>query len=176
MSFSCSQSLDGSFPPTPAEDRGSQRLSWSNLLQRLTELNGLSHRDAADHFCRSETGELGLKIVNVLLKWEWLFFLTGLLFFFRLCGRFVPFRLRQQFLLLSSGGDLGCRGRGPHHREPPQRITPPVLLQTPHTCKSHANHQWRTAALSCQWTLWPEGGADWAVCGQGRPGITVRGG
>uniref|UniRef100_A0A8C7ZSQ9 DNA damage-inducible transcript 4 protein n=1 Tax=Oryzias sinensis TaxID=183150 RepID=A0A8C7ZSQ9_9TELE len=59
MSFSCSQSLDGSFPPTPAEDRpGSQRLSWSNLLQRLTELNGLSHRDAADQFCRSETGSV----------------------------------------------------------------------------------------------------------------------
>ncbi|XP_024152212.1 DNA damage-inducible transcript 4 protein [Oryzias melastigma] len=56
MSSSCSQSLDGSFPPTPAEDRGSQRLSWSNLLQRLTELNGLSPRD--DHYCRSESGSV----------------------------------------------------------------------------------------------------------------------
>ncbi|KAI3363245.1 hypothetical protein L3Q82_011876 [Scortum barcoo] len=58
MSFSCNQSLDGSFPPSPAEDRGSKRLSWSSLLQRLTELKGVSHR-AADHQCsRSETGSV----------------------------------------------------------------------------------------------------------------------
>lgn len=40
MSFSCNQSLDGSFPPSPAEDRSQNRLSWSNLLQRLVELKG----------------------------------------------------------------------------------------------------------------------------------------
>lgn len=58
MSFSCNHSLDGSFPPSPAEDRGSKRLSWGNLLQRLTELKGINHRVAADHQCsRSETGE-----------------------------------------------------------------------------------------------------------------------
>ncbi|XP_059215560.1 DNA damage-inducible transcript 4 protein-like [Centropristis striata] len=57
MSFSCDQSLDGSFPPSPAEDRGSKRLSWSSLLQRLTELKGINQRVTADHLCsRSETG------------------------------------------------------------------------------------------------------------------------
>lgn len=59
MSFSCNHSLDGSFPPSPAEDnRGSQRLSWGSLLQRLTELKGISQRVTTDHQCsRSETGE-----------------------------------------------------------------------------------------------------------------------
>ncbi|KAM6916177.1 DNA damage-inducible transcript 4 protein-like [Xenentodon cancila] len=58
MSYSCNQSLDGSFPPSPAEDRGSQRLSWSSLLQRLTELKGVNQRVEADHDCRSETGSV----------------------------------------------------------------------------------------------------------------------
>ncbi|XP_072292799.1 DNA damage-inducible transcript 4 protein-like [Eucyclogobius newberryi] len=40
MSFSINQSLDGSFPPSPAEDRGLNRLSWGSLLQRLVELKG----------------------------------------------------------------------------------------------------------------------------------------
>ncbi|XP_043993347.1 DNA damage-inducible transcript 4 protein-like isoform X1 [Gambusia affinis] len=53
MSFSCNQSLDGSFPPSPAEGRSSQRLSWSNLLQKLAELKGLNQR-----YCRSETGSV----------------------------------------------------------------------------------------------------------------------
>ncbi|XP_053189217.1 DNA damage-inducible transcript 4 protein-like [Scomber japonicus] len=60
MSFSCNHSLDGSFPPSPAEDnRGSQRLSWGSLLQRLTELKGISQRVTTDHQCsRSETGSV----------------------------------------------------------------------------------------------------------------------
>lgn len=64
MSFSCNHSLDGSFPPSPAEDRGSKRLSWGSLLQRLTELKGISQRVAADHQCsRSENGECCSSIV-----------------------------------------------------------------------------------------------------------------
>nr|XP_046257307.1 DNA damage-inducible transcript 4 protein-like [Scatophagus argus] len=59
MSFSCNNSLDGSFPPSPAEDRGSKRLSWGSLLQRLTELKGINQRVTADHQCsRSETGSV----------------------------------------------------------------------------------------------------------------------
>ncbi|XP_035519886.1 DNA damage-inducible transcript 4 protein-like [Morone saxatilis] len=59
MSFSCNHSLDGSFPPSPAEDRGSKRLSWGSLLQRLTELKGINQRVAADHQgSRSETGSV----------------------------------------------------------------------------------------------------------------------
>ncbi|KAM4599156.1 DNA damage-inducible transcript 4 protein-like [Fundulus diaphanus] len=58
MSFSCNQSLDGSFPPSPAEDRGSQRLSWSNLLQKLIELKGINQGATADQYCRSETGSV----------------------------------------------------------------------------------------------------------------------
>ncbi|XP_014910112.1 DNA damage-inducible transcript 4 protein-like [Poecilia latipinna] len=58
MSFSCNQSLDGSFPPSPAEGRSSQRLSWSNLLQKLAELKGLNQRASADQYCRSETGSV----------------------------------------------------------------------------------------------------------------------
>lgn len=59
MSFSCDQSLDGSFPPSPAEDRRSNRLSWGSLLQKLTELKGNNQRATADHLSRnsSQTGE-----------------------------------------------------------------------------------------------------------------------
>ncbi|XP_068424547.1 DNA damage-inducible transcript 4 protein-like [Clinocottus analis] len=57
MSFSCNHSPDGSFPPSPAEDRGSKRLSWGSLLQRLTELKGQTI--TADHqWSRSETGSV----------------------------------------------------------------------------------------------------------------------
>ncbi|KAM3606753.1 uncharacterized protein V6R79_022661 [Siganus canaliculatus] len=58
MFFSASNSLDESFPPSPAEDRGSKRLSWGSLLQRLTELKGTSQRVSADQFSRSETGSV----------------------------------------------------------------------------------------------------------------------
>ncbi|XP_061693086.1 DNA damage-inducible transcript 4 protein-like isoform X2 [Syngnathoides biaculeatus] len=47
--MSCGHSLDGSFPPSPAEDGGgSKRLSWGSLLQRLAELKGLNHRRCND--------------------------------------------------------------------------------------------------------------------------------
>ncbi|XP_061601032.1 DNA damage-inducible transcript 4 protein-like [Cololabis saira] len=52
MSFSCNQSLDGSFPPSPAEDRSWQRLSWSSLLK------GVSHRLQVDQYSRSESGSV----------------------------------------------------------------------------------------------------------------------
>ncbi|XP_042358615.1 DNA damage-inducible transcript 4 protein-like [Plectropomus leopardus] len=59
MSFSSNHSLDGSFPPSPAEGRGSQRLSWGSLLQRLAELKGLNQRVTTDHQCSSsETGSV----------------------------------------------------------------------------------------------------------------------
>ncbi|XP_029306001.1 DNA damage-inducible transcript 4 protein-like [Cottoperca gobio] len=58
MSFSCNHSLDGSFPPSPAEGRGSKRLSWGSLLQRLTELKGINQRVTADQCSRSETGSV----------------------------------------------------------------------------------------------------------------------
>ncbi|XP_029925909.1 DNA damage-inducible transcript 4 protein-like [Myripristis murdjan] len=58
MSFSCDHSLDGSFPPSPAEDRGSKRLSWGNLLQRLAEVKGLNQRLTAEQCSRSETGSV----------------------------------------------------------------------------------------------------------------------
>ncbi|KAF1375682.1 hypothetical protein PFLUV_G00222740 [Perca fluviatilis] len=59
MSFSCNNSLYGSFPPSPAEDRGSKRLSWGRLLQRMTELKGISQRQAAGHQgSNSETGSV----------------------------------------------------------------------------------------------------------------------
>ncbi|CAL9687482.1 unnamed protein product [Knipowitschia caucasica] len=53
MSFSSNQSLDGSFPPSPAEDRSLKRLSWGSLLQRLVELKG-NQRD----YNWSETGSV----------------------------------------------------------------------------------------------------------------------
>lgn len=57
MSFSCNQSLDGSFPPSPAEDRGSNRLSWGSLLQRLVELK--VDQRVSDQQCNwSETGSV----------------------------------------------------------------------------------------------------------------------
>lgn len=58
MAFSCNQSLDGSFPPSPAEDRGFKRLSWGRVLHKLAELKGIDQRSPVDHPCsRSETGE-----------------------------------------------------------------------------------------------------------------------
>ncbi|CAI5654240.1 unnamed protein product [Oreochromis niloticus] len=56
--MSCNQSLDGSFPPSPSEDRGSQRLSWSSLLHKLTELKGHNQRVTEDQYCRSESGSM----------------------------------------------------------------------------------------------------------------------
>ncbi|XP_047459276.1 DNA damage-inducible transcript 4 protein-like [Mugil cephalus] len=58
MAFSCNQSLSGSFPPSPAEDRGSQRLSWGSLMQRLTELKGINQGVTTHQYCRSETGSV----------------------------------------------------------------------------------------------------------------------
>ncbi|KAG7511732.1 DNA damage-inducible transcript 4 protein-like [Solea senegalensis] len=69
-SFSFDNSLDGSFPPSPAEDRGSKRLSWGSLLQRLTELKGINQRVAADQCCRSESGSLA----DMSLEYESSFF------------------------------------------------------------------------------------------------------
>lgn len=59
MSFSCNQSLDGSFPPSPAEDRRSDRRSWGSLLQKLSELKGNNQRATADRLSSSssQTGE-----------------------------------------------------------------------------------------------------------------------
>ncbi|KAM4591996.1 DNA damage-inducible transcript 4 protein-like [Odontesthes bonariensis] len=56
--MSCNESLDESFPPSPAEDRGSQRLSWGSLLQSLAELKGIHQTATAEHYCRSETGSV----------------------------------------------------------------------------------------------------------------------
>lgn len=58
MSFSCNHSLDGSFPPSPAEDRASKRLSWSTLLQRLVELKGVNQGATTEQCCGSETGSV----------------------------------------------------------------------------------------------------------------------
>ncbi|XP_030011949.1 DNA damage-inducible transcript 4 protein-like [Sphaeramia orbicularis] len=59
MLFACNNSLNGSFPPSPTEDRGSNRQSWGSLLHRLVELKGLNHRDPADHhYSSSETGSI----------------------------------------------------------------------------------------------------------------------
>ncbi|KAE8280679.1 DNA damage-inducible transcript 4 protein [Larimichthys crocea] len=60
MSFSCDHSLDGSFPPSPAEDRVTKRLSWGSLLQKLTELKGINQSTVTvDQQCsRSETGSV----------------------------------------------------------------------------------------------------------------------
>ncbi|XP_040906314.1 DNA damage-inducible transcript 4 protein-like [Toxotes jaculatrix] len=71
MSFSCNHSLDGSFPPSPAEDRGSKRLSWGSLLQRLTELKGINQRVTADQCCGSETGSLADMSLS---EWDSTFF------------------------------------------------------------------------------------------------------
>uniref|UniRef100_A0A3Q3BHD1 DNA damage-inducible transcript 4 protein n=1 Tax=Kryptolebias marmoratus TaxID=37003 RepID=A0A3Q3BHD1_KRYMA len=42
------------FPPSPAEDRGSRSLSWSNLLLKLTELKGDKHKSCL-LLCASDT-------------------------------------------------------------------------------------------------------------------------
>ncbi|XP_061788227.1 DNA damage-inducible transcript 4 protein-like [Nerophis lumbriciformis] len=57
MSFSGEHSLDGSFPPSPTEDRGSKRLSWSNLLQKLTDLKSFN-QGLSTQQCNSETGSV----------------------------------------------------------------------------------------------------------------------
>ncbi|KAM3862529.1 DNA damage-inducible transcript 4 protein-like [Diretmus argenteus] len=58
MSFSCDHSMDGSFPPSPAEDRGSKRLSWGRLLQRLAEIKGVHQSLSAAQGSRSGTGSV----------------------------------------------------------------------------------------------------------------------
>ncbi|CAL8391066.1 unnamed protein product [Arctogadus glacialis] len=59
MSFSCSQSMDGSFPPSPVEDRVSKRLSVGSLLQRLAELKGTYQSGTTAEHCRkSPTGSV----------------------------------------------------------------------------------------------------------------------
>lgn len=69
MSFSCDHSLDGSFPPSPAEDRVTKRLSWGSLLQKLTELKGINQSTVTvDQQCsRSETGECCSLLSHCLL-------------------------------------------------------------------------------------------------------------
>ncbi|KAM9809176.1 DNA damage-inducible transcript 4 protein-like [Syngnathus typhle] len=53
--MSCAYSLDGSLPPSPAEDRGDpKRLSWGRLLQRLGNLKELNHRQCNN----SDTGSV----------------------------------------------------------------------------------------------------------------------
>ncbi|XP_077439080.1 DNA damage-inducible transcript 4 protein-like [Vanacampus margaritifer] len=53
--MSCAHSLDGSFPPSPAEDGGGlKRLSWGRLLQRLAELKRLNRRQCSN----SDTGSV----------------------------------------------------------------------------------------------------------------------
>ncbi|KAJ0067115.1 hypothetical protein NL108_012816 [Boleophthalmus pectinirostris] len=54
MPVSCNQSLDGSFPPSPVEDRALNRLSWSSLLHKLVELKG-NQREQCNW---SETGSV----------------------------------------------------------------------------------------------------------------------
>ncbi|KAL0964573.1 hypothetical protein UPYG_G00325820 [Umbra pygmaea] len=49
--LSNNNSLDESFPPSPDEDRGSKRLSWGNLVQRLTELKRNNQRLAENDTC-----------------------------------------------------------------------------------------------------------------------------
>ncbi|XP_028325148.1 DNA damage-inducible transcript 4 protein-like [Gouania willdenowi] len=58
MSWSFNHSLDGSCPPSPVEDRGSQGLSWGTLLHRLTEVKGTSQRLTTGHICNIETGSV----------------------------------------------------------------------------------------------------------------------
>lgn len=219
MSFSCNHSLDGSFPPSPAEDGGSKRLSWGSLLQRLTELKGINHRATADHQCsRSETGECGSLFVSggstVFFKiglthavakklYLWLHLLKhkgheltkhkelkgmqGVLlisrlsqaaqdfnlysFCFRICGRHVAVRVRQQFLLLPPGGDPGYRGCGNYNTNSEWCIRRPGLLQTHPTWLLTAQYQPRAAPPGRQRALRPERSCHRPVCGQGGPGL-----
>ncbi|KAJ8013834.1 hypothetical protein DPEC_G00033910 [Dallia pectoralis] len=58
--FSHNNSLDESLPPSPLEDRGFKRLSWGNMVQKLTELKRINHRHAENDQCasNSETGSV----------------------------------------------------------------------------------------------------------------------
>ncbi|KAK6293780.1 DNA damage-inducible transcript 4 protein-like [Coregonus clupeaformis] len=62
MSFTSSHnnSLDDSFSPSPQDDLGSQRLSWGNLVQKLTVLKRINQRLADKDHCswNSETGSV----------------------------------------------------------------------------------------------------------------------
>lgn len=95
------------------------------------------------------------------------------IFFFRILGRHVSVRIRQQFPLVSPGGDLGCRSCSKHNTKPSWCIIQSWLLQTHPTWLSAAQHQPRVAPLGLQRTLWPQGSPRWPVCGQGRPGPPV---
>lgn len=59
FTFSYNNSLDDRFPSSPQEDLGSQRLSWGNLVQKLTVIKRINQRLAdKDHRSwNSDTGE-----------------------------------------------------------------------------------------------------------------------
>uniref|UniRef100_H3CTA1 DNA damage-inducible transcript 4 protein n=1 Tax=Tetraodon nigroviridis TaxID=99883 RepID=H3CTA1_TETNG len=60
MSPSCNRPVDGSLPPSPAEQRRSQRLSWGSLLQKLGELKGNNQRAAAGRLSSSSSQTVAL--------------------------------------------------------------------------------------------------------------------
>ncbi|XP_010887385.1 DNA damage-inducible transcript 4 protein-like [Esox lucius] len=60
FTFSHNNSLDESFPPSPEQDSVSKRLSWGNMVQKLTELKRINQRMADNDQCtrNSETGSV----------------------------------------------------------------------------------------------------------------------
>lgn len=95
-------------------------------------------------------------------------------FVFRVGGGHLLVRIRQQLLLLPSGGSPGCRRRSNDIPEPHRRLECPGLLQTRLTQLTAAQHQPAAAPPGCQRTLRPQGSTDWPVRGQRGPGPPVR--
>ncbi|CAF98649.1 unnamed protein product [Tetraodon nigroviridis] len=181
MSPSCNRPVDGSLPPSPAEQRRSQRLSWGSLLQKLGELKGNNQRAAAGRLSSSssQTGEsspdpnrtfvLGFIHSTTSTAHKIRAFIFKSCFVrFRLCCRHVPAGVRELFLVLPPGGDPGSRGRPAHQPEPAGGVLQPGLLQTPLPRPPAPQHQPGAAASGLQRALRPQGGS-------GRPVVWTGG-
>lgn len=90
------------------------------------------------------------------------------------CCRHVPVGTRQQFPVLSAGGDPGIRGCTAHNSESPRGLLQPGLHQTHLARPSAPPHQPGAAPFGLQWALWSQGGSDRPLRGQGGPGLPLR--
>ncbi|XP_018616625.1 DNA damage-inducible transcript 4 protein [Scleropages formosus] len=68
---------DGSFPPTPTSDSTSKRLSWSKLVQKLTDFSGSSVHQSldsdcdSDSCCRSDDSDTGSALLSLTTSEEY---------------------------------------------------------------------------------------------------------
>lgn len=58
MPFTLNQSMDDSYPPSKADERGYKRLPWRSLVQRVAGFKTFNHRRTADQCSISDIGSV----------------------------------------------------------------------------------------------------------------------